>query len=546
MQGCPWPRAACCRVPQPASARWFSLPTPSTGHAFLPPSLPPSLPPFLPPARTLQYSLGGGVVVQVTGIMQRPGGPKRPFVQTFFLAVQEKGYYVLNDMFRWALLGRGWPDGGSKGLSWGAGEGLLRAGRHVQTGSWLADQGLGLHGEGGRAGALAAVRGCFAVGCRILVPHLGARSYPSPTPSSPACRFLPHSVPQGDNGAAAVVAAAPAAPVAVAPPPPAAAAAAAPAVPAVPRPAPAAAAAVMMQQQQVVMQQLAMAQQAALAQQGSKPNGVAAAPAAAAPIAVQYHPSAAPVPGVPVAVPLPGARPQQQHAPAAATPPAAPGAAPTALPQGRPAGGKQPEVSAAASYAERLRQGGSKPASTPGSPSKQQQQQQQQQPAQQPQPAPAPAPPAAEQPAAAQQGAAPGGAGAGQTAAEAVPVEEVPNASIFVRGIPASVTMEQLVAMLSQVRRRRSSGVGRLGTRGAACPPARLVLPCWAPVPAASQLPRLIVIPCLTFLPPTPLQYGRPRPSGVIPAAWSNHPRPPPPSLPPRPPRSTAGCAPTA
>lgn len=28
------------------------------------------------------------------------GKPKRPFVQTFFLAVQEKGYYVLNDIFR--------------------------------------------------------------------------------------------------------------------------------------------------------------------------------------------------------------------------------------------------------------------------------------------------------------------------------------------------------------------------------------------------------------------------------------------------------------
>ena len=32
------------------------------------------------------------------------GGPKRPFVQTFFLAVQEKGFYVMNDMFRWVVL----------------------------------------------------------------------------------------------------------------------------------------------------------------------------------------------------------------------------------------------------------------------------------------------------------------------------------------------------------------------------------------------------------------------------------------------------------
>lgn len=29
------------------------------------------------------------------------GAPRRPFVQTFFLAPQEKGYYVLNDIFRW-------------------------------------------------------------------------------------------------------------------------------------------------------------------------------------------------------------------------------------------------------------------------------------------------------------------------------------------------------------------------------------------------------------------------------------------------------------
>ncbi len=27
-------------------------------------------------------------------------GPKREFVQTFFLAVQTKGYFVLNDVFR--------------------------------------------------------------------------------------------------------------------------------------------------------------------------------------------------------------------------------------------------------------------------------------------------------------------------------------------------------------------------------------------------------------------------------------------------------------
>eukprot|EP00887_Chlorella_sp_A99_P006761 scaffold3.g6761.t1 len=47
-----------------------------------------------------QFSSGGGVVVQVTGALQLRGRPKRPFVQTFFLATQEKGYYVLNDIFR--------------------------------------------------------------------------------------------------------------------------------------------------------------------------------------------------------------------------------------------------------------------------------------------------------------------------------------------------------------------------------------------------------------------------------------------------------------
>lgn len=48
-----------------------------------------------------QYSTGGGVVVQVTGALQCKGKARRQFVQTFFLAVQEKGYYVLNDIFRY-------------------------------------------------------------------------------------------------------------------------------------------------------------------------------------------------------------------------------------------------------------------------------------------------------------------------------------------------------------------------------------------------------------------------------------------------------------
>ena len=96
------------------------------------------------------------------------------------------------------------------------------------------------------------------------------------------------------------------------------------------------------------------------------------------------------------------------------------------------------------SYAERLRQGHR--GSAPASPTKQQQAQQQQQAgAEQPPsaaaapeaPAAAPAPVQQEQ----QQAAA----------AAAVPVEDQPNASIFVRGIPATVTMEQLVSTLTQV-----------------------------------------------------------------------------------------------
>jgi hypothetical protein len=50
-----------------------------------------------------QYSLDGGVIVQVTGALQEAKGTKRSFVQTFFLAVQEKGFYVLNDIFRYLL-----------------------------------------------------------------------------------------------------------------------------------------------------------------------------------------------------------------------------------------------------------------------------------------------------------------------------------------------------------------------------------------------------------------------------------------------------------
>ncbi|GJJ77336.1 Ras GTPase-activating protein-binding protein 1 [Entomortierella parvispora] len=48
-----------------------------------------------------QSSLQGGIVIQVLGEMSNKGGVARKFVQTFFLAVQPRGYYVLNDVFRY-------------------------------------------------------------------------------------------------------------------------------------------------------------------------------------------------------------------------------------------------------------------------------------------------------------------------------------------------------------------------------------------------------------------------------------------------------------
>ncbi|KAL6634293.1 hypothetical protein ACP70R_026964 [Stipagrostis hirtigluma subsp. patula] len=47
-----------------------------------------------------QESLGGGVTVLVTGHLTGRGGVRREFSQSFFLAPQEKGYFVLNDIFR--------------------------------------------------------------------------------------------------------------------------------------------------------------------------------------------------------------------------------------------------------------------------------------------------------------------------------------------------------------------------------------------------------------------------------------------------------------
>lgn len=45
-------------------------------------------------------SWNGGVLVMVSGSVQiKDFSGKRNFVQTFFLAPQEKGYFVLNDIF---------------------------------------------------------------------------------------------------------------------------------------------------------------------------------------------------------------------------------------------------------------------------------------------------------------------------------------------------------------------------------------------------------------------------------------------------------------
>ncbi|XP_074317055.1 nuclear transport factor 2-like [Silene latifolia] len=48
-----------------------------------------------------QQSLGDGVVVLVTGYLTGSDSVRKKFAQTFFLAPQEKGFYVLNDVFRY-------------------------------------------------------------------------------------------------------------------------------------------------------------------------------------------------------------------------------------------------------------------------------------------------------------------------------------------------------------------------------------------------------------------------------------------------------------
>lgn len=47
-----------------------------------------------------QSSANGGIIIQVIGEMSNQNEPWRKFVQTFFLAEQPNGYFVLNDIFR--------------------------------------------------------------------------------------------------------------------------------------------------------------------------------------------------------------------------------------------------------------------------------------------------------------------------------------------------------------------------------------------------------------------------------------------------------------
>lgn len=52
-----------------------------------------------------QPSAAGGIIVQVLGEMSNANGPWKRFAQTFFLAEQPNGYFVLNDVFRYGTLG---------------------------------------------------------------------------------------------------------------------------------------------------------------------------------------------------------------------------------------------------------------------------------------------------------------------------------------------------------------------------------------------------------------------------------------------------------
>lgn len=56
-----------------------------------------------------QDSFNGGVLVLVTGYLTAKDSLRRKFTQSFFLAPQDKGYFVLNDVFRYV-------DEGSQGF----------------------------------------------------------------------------------------------------------------------------------------------------------------------------------------------------------------------------------------------------------------------------------------------------------------------------------------------------------------------------------------------------------------------------------------------
>ncbi len=49
----------------------------------------------------VQLSSNEGILIQVLGEMSNDSRPSQKFAQTFFLAQQEKGFYVLNDIFRY-------------------------------------------------------------------------------------------------------------------------------------------------------------------------------------------------------------------------------------------------------------------------------------------------------------------------------------------------------------------------------------------------------------------------------------------------------------
>lgn len=60
----------------------------------------------IPDAWCPQFSLEEGILLLVTGTLQRKGKPDCDFSQSFYLAVQKRGYFVLNDIIRIMPLNR--------------------------------------------------------------------------------------------------------------------------------------------------------------------------------------------------------------------------------------------------------------------------------------------------------------------------------------------------------------------------------------------------------------------------------------------------------